>query len=283
MGFFVGILVVSICVLGGYAIPGGHISILFQPYEFVIIFGAAIGAFIIANPHFVIKKTLSSLKLLIKRTPYSKKSYIDLLSFLFITFKLIKTKGILEIESSIENPKESELFMRYPKIVNNKTTIEFFCDTIRMLCIGMNNYHQIEESLEVEIELYHSTGDSVGGAIAELGEGLPALGIVAAVLGVIHTMGSISEPPEVLGHLIGAALVGTFSGVLFSYGVVGPMAGCIKKYSESETKYLEVIKTAILANMQGHSPTITAELARKAIPPLLRPSFNEMDEILNSL
>jgi chemotaxis protein MotA len=281
MGFIIGVVLVFGCVVAGYAIPGGHLDVLYQPYEFLIIFGAAIGAFVISNPAYLIKNVMGRLKFLLKRSPYGKAHYVDLLKFLFTVFKFIRIKGMLEIEAAIENPDESELFQPFPGVVHNHHAMEFFCDMIRLMSMGVDNQYQMEDLMNQEIDIHHHEGEEVGGAVTLMGEALPALGIVAAVLGVIHTMGSIAEPPEILGHLIGAALVGTFAGVLFSYGVVGPMGTSLTKYADQETAYFNVIKIAIIANLQGHAPAIVVEFARKSIPGAFRPSFSEVEDAIN--
>ncbi len=280
MTFIIGFITVFGCVAGGYAMHHGNFAILWQPSEVVIICGASFGAFIIANPLHVVIDTGKSLKNLFKIKPYNKKDYIQLLVFLFTVFKLMKTKGMLEMEAHIENPKESEIFQKFPKVLGNHHAVDFFCDYVRMMTMGVDNYHQAEDLMDADLESHHHESHQAAHAVVAIGEGLPAIGIVAAVLGVITTMGSISEPPEVLGGLIGAALVGTFLGVLLSYGLVGPMGSYIEKYGDAESKYMECIKAGIIAYMQGNAPSIAIEYARKQIPSHERPSFKEVEESL---
>lgn len=280
MFFIIGTIVVLGCVMTGYGAHGGNMKILWQPFEVLIIAGAAIGAFIISNPPTVVKDVLHSLKKLMKGIPYKQDDYVELLSFLFAVFKLMKTKGLLEIESHIENPEESELFGKYPSVQANHHAIEFFCDIVRMMTMGMDDHFQMEEVMGQEIEAHHHDAEAASGAVSNMADGLPALGIVAAVLGVINTMGSITEPPEVLGALIGAALVGTFLGVLLAYGFVGPVGTSLGKIAAAESHYFEVMKVALLAHMQGNAPAISVEFARKAVPGHFRPSFKELEDAI---
>ncbi|MBL0318397.1 MAG: flagellar motor stator protein MotA [Alphaproteobacteria bacterium] len=281
MLFFVGLIVVIGCVVGGYMGNGGHMGVLWQPFEFVIIFGAAFGAFIIGNPSHIIKDALHSLKNLVKGTPYNKSDYSELLGFLYNIFKVMKTKGMLQIEADIDKPESSELFTKYPKFAGDHHNVAFVCDYLRMLTMGVDNHYQLEDLMVGELDSHHHHYDEVATSLSNMADGMPALGIVAAVLGVIHTMGSITEPPEVLGHLIGGALVGTFMGVFISYGFVAPMAAFIKKYQTAKGTYLQVVKAAIIAHVQGNAPMISVETARKIIPDKIRPSFSELDQIIN--
>ena len=280
MKFIIGFVVVTACVLGGYVLADGHLEVLWQPLEFLIIFGAGIGAFIIANPGVVIKSVLSAFGKIIKGAKYNQDSYLELLSVLYTVFKLAKSKGDLALESHIENPHESTIFGQYPKFSSDHHALEFMCDYLRMLTLGTSNSFEVENIMDIELENHHSHGHQVHSAMVNLAEGLPALGIVAAVLGIIHTMGSITEPPEILGHLIGAALVGTFSGILFSYGFVGPMANSVGAILEEEALFFNSIKAGILAHMQGYAPQVSVVFARKAIPGHLRPTFKDLEEAL---
>jgi chemotaxis protein MotA len=269
------------CVALGYAMHHGNFGVLWQPNEYVIIFGAAIGALIISNPGHILKAVLGAFKKVMKGTPYKKADYVDLLMFLYGICKLMKTKGMLQIEPALDNPHESELFTKFPKFLHNHHAVDFFCDYLRMVTMGMDNHYQIEDLMDKEIEQHHHTAEAPSHSINAVADGLPALGIVAAVLGVIQTMGSIAEPPEILGGLIGAALVGTFMGVLMGYGLVGPIAACLSKYAAAETEYFQVLKAAIISHIQGNAPVVTMEFARKIIPEHLRPSFTEMDAMIN--
>jgi chemotaxis protein MotA len=283
MSYLIGLFVVIGCVLGGFVLHHGKIGVLWQPTEFLIILGAAVGAFIISNPGNVIKQALKMIKFVFKSKPYSKANYMELLTFLFVIFKLMKTKGLLALESHIENPHESEIFKKYPSIVHDHHLTDFICDYLRLLVMGVDNYMYMEDLLDRELEVHHHAHSEAAGALGTFGEGLPALGIVAAVLGVINTMGSITEPPAVLGELIGGALVGTFCGILLSYGIFSPMAAYIGKYADEESKYWLCIKTGIITYMQGNAPAIVIEFIRKQIPVHLRPSFREVETALNNI
>lgn len=282
MFFIVGFIVVVAAVLGGYVGAGGHLEVLWQPLEFVIIFGAGIGAFLIAFPNSVIKGVLSNAGKLIKGAKYNKSSYEDLLVCQYSLYKLAKSKGDLALETHIDNPSESTVFGQFPSFANDHHALEFMCDYLRMLTLGTSNAHEVEAIMDTELEIHHEEGSAISGAILNLGDSLPALGIVAAVLGIIHTMGSITEPPEVLGHLIGAALVGTFSGILFAYGFVSPMGNSMSAILSEESNYFLCIKAGIIAHMQGYAPQVSVEFARKTAPGHLRPSFKELEEAIEN-
>ncbi|WP_010297880.1 flagellar motor stator protein MotA [Candidatus Odyssella thessalonicensis] len=282
MLFIVGFIIIIVCVLGAYAAHGGHLGVLWQPLEFVIIFGAATGAFIISVPIHVLKRAGAAYGLAFKGNRYSKADYLELLTMQFTVFKLIKTKGMLELETHLDNPHDSALFTRFPTFVNDHHACEFFCDYLRMLTMGAENVHQLEDLMNEQLDVHHSENHAVSHALTLYGESFPALGIVAAVLGVIHTMGSINQPPEVLGHLIGAALVGTFAGVLISYGVMSPLANCVKTLFDNETKYYLCMKAGIIACMNGYAPAIAVEFARKSIESDFRPSFAELEEAIQN-
>lgn len=282
MLFILGLIVVAASVVGGYLGGGGHIFVLWQPLEFVIIFGAAIGAFVIANPRPVLIGALKATKTLLTGAKGSKANYLDLLAAMFALFRLAKTKGDLALEAHVERPEESSIFQAYPSLAGNHHAVAFLCDYLRLLTMGSGSPHEIEAVMEAELAGHHAEQEAIAGSVSAVADGLPALGIVAAVLGVIHTMGSITEPPEILGHLIGGALVGTFSGVLASYGVAAPVAHSLESTFAAEGKYLECIKAGIIAHIQGYAPQIAIEFARKTIPSHLRPSFAEVEETIQN-
>jgi chemotaxis protein MotA len=283
MLFIVGSVVVLACVMGGYILNGGHLEVLFQPFEVLIIAGAALGAFITSNRKPVLSGTLTAVKGLLAAERYDKDAYLELLSLLYSIFKLAKTKGALALEQHVENPNESSLFQRFPKFAADHHAVVFLCDYLRLLTLGTDNHHEMETLMDEEIETHHAEHNAVVTAVQTMADGLPALGIVAAVLGVIHTMGSITEPPAVLGHLIGGALVGTFMGVLLSYGFVGPIGAAIKNRGEAEQRYFLCIKSAILAYMQGYAPSVAVEFARKSLNSDVRPTFYEVEEAVEAL
>lgn len=282
MFFIVGIVIVFVSVLGGYAALGGHVAVLWQPFEVVIICGSALGAFIIANPKSVLVRSVKAIGVVLRGSPYNKKSYLDLLSLQYALFKLAKSKGMLALEQHLENPQDSNIFQAFPGVMRNKHAMTFLCDYLRLLTLGTENPHELEALMEEEIETHHHEQMQISHAIQNVADGLPALGIVAAVLGVIKTMGAITEPPEVLGKLIGGALVGTFLGVFLSYGFVGPVAGALKSTYDAEAKYYQCIKAGLIAYLSGYSPAVCVEFARKALLSTVRPTFYEVEEAVQT-
>jgi chemotaxis protein MotA len=275
--------VVIIAVLGGYVAGGGEISVLIQPFEWLIIFGAAIGSFLIGNPKEVVLGVGKAFGKMIKGSRHNKATYVETLSLLYSLFKLAKTKGDLALESHVERPDDSSIFSRFPGFNADHHTREFLCDYLRLLTLGTNNAHEVESIIDAEIEAHHHESASIASAVTTMGDAMPALGIVAAVLGVIHTMGSITEPPEVLGHLIGGALCGTFMGILMSYGFVAPFGHAMSVVFDSETAYLNCIKNCLLAHMMGYAPQVSIEFGRKTLAPHVRPSFAELEETVTNL
>ncbi|MDR3440817.1 flagellar motor stator protein MotA [Telmatospirillum sp.] len=283
MFIIIGMVVVLVSVLGGYIGNGGEISVLIQPFEWLIILGAATGAFIIGNPKEVILGTGKAISSMLKGSRHNKQSYLELLSLLYSLFKLAKTKGDLALESHVEKPDDSSLFQKFPGFSSDHHTLEFLCDYLRLLTLGTNNAHEVESIIDAEIEAHHHEISLIATGINTMADAMPALGIVAAVLGVIHTMGSITEPPEVLGHLIGAALCGTFMGVLLSYGFFAPFARILEIIYKTESDYLICIKNCLLAHMMGYAPQVSIEFGRKTLPPHVRPSFLEVEETVTNL
>lgn len=283
MGSIIGIVVVVGMVFGGYLAAGGKMDIILKalPFEMMMIGGAAIGAFIIGNDGAAIKHTLKDIKLVFKGGQWKKQDYQDLLCLLFTLIRIAR-KDPVAIEAHIEEPENSPIFQGYPKILGDKAAVNMICDTIRMATMNYDDPHQLEDVLEKQLEgrLHHNLHSSH--AVQTMADGLPALGIVAAVLGVIKTMGSIDQPPEVLGRLIGGALVGTFLGVFLAYGFAGPFANKIKAAVEADHKFYELIRDILVANLHKHSPQMCIEVARQNLPSGLRPSFNEMDEALKN-
>ncbi len=278
----IGYVLVTACVLGGYVGLGGHLDVLWQPLEFVIIFGGAVGAYVAAYPS-LLKRTGGAMGTFIKGPVYKPEDFMELLGVLFSVFKLAKTKGDLALEAHVEAPHESTLFANFPTFVNDHHAVEFLCDYLRMLTLGTSNAHEVAEIIDTELELHHEEDHAVAGAIQTLADATPALGIVAAVLGVIHTMGSITEPPEVLGHLIGGALVGTFSGILIAYGFVAPIAQSVGNSFNADAKYFSCMKAGLIAHMQGYAPQVSVEFARKTLPGGVRPTFLEVEEMIGNL
>lgn len=253
------------------------------PGEFTIIFGCAVAAFLVANPPHVIKTTMGYFKALSKPDAYSKKDYMDLLGMMYTIFKLVRTKGWLAVEAHIENPHDSSIFKSFPSFSNNHHAEVFLCDYLRIISLGNDNPMTIEALMDEEIETIEAHHSHPGHAIQTMADGVPALGIVAAVLGVIKTMGSITEPPEVLGGMIGGALVGTFLGVFLAYGMIGPIAGAMTARAHTEVMYYKCLKVGVLAFLQGAAPQVAVEFARKFLPHDVQPSFQELEESLNAI
>ncbi|WP_029032530.1 flagellar motor stator protein MotA [Salinarimonas rosea] len=283
MRLIVGTIVVFACVLGGYAAMGGKLYVLWQPFEFVIILGAAIGAFIIGNTGPVLKAVPAVFGTLMRGPKYKQAAYVELLAMQFALYRLVQQKGVLAIEQHIEDPANSTLFNAFPTFASNHHAVEFVCDYMRMVSLGVDNVHEIDNLMDAELETHHQEQERVVSAVQSVADATPALGIVAAVLGVIKTMGSITEPPEVLGHLIGGALVGTFFGVFVAYGFFGPMAQSLRIIFEAESKYYLSLKAGLLAHIAGQPPVMAVEFARKALMSEVRPTFNEVEAATSNL
>jgi chemotaxis protein MotA len=283
MFVIIGIVMVFACVLGGYVAMGGKLFVLWQPFEVVIIVGAAIGAFIIGNPKVVIGRTAKCFGDAMKGPKYTKENYVELLSMMYQVFKLAKGKGMLALEAHVENPEESDIFAEFPDFNSDHHHVTFLCDYLRMISLGTESPHELEALMDEELEIHHHEQHQVAGAVQAMADALPALGIVAAVLGVIKTMGSIQEPPEVLGKLIGGALVGTFLGVFVAYGFCGPLATTLTAKYDADSKYFSCMKAGILAYLAGHAPAVCVEFARKALMSDVRPSFYEVEEAVGEL
>jgi len=288
----IGLLLVFGATIGGLIMTAGMekamhlltgVILPAAPGEIVIIMGCAFAAFIVANTMDTIKGSAKYLGCLIKPLAYNKEDYVELLSMMFITFKLARSKGFLALEQHIENPNESELFSQFPKFHGNHHALDFVCDYLRIISLGNEDPVQIGGLMDKEIEQISSHEHHPGHAVHHMAEGIPALGIVAAVLGVIKTMASISEPPEVLGKLIGSALVGTFLGVWLSYGIVGPISLAMTERAESEVLYYKILKVGMIAFLGGAAPQVAVEFARKSLPHNVQPGFLELEEILNEL
>ena len=282
---FLGLLIVFVCVFMGYTLAGGKMGpiLVALTFEIMIIGGAAIGAFMISNTGHVIKSTLKNMNCMIKAEAHNKESYMELLSVLYMIFKLARTKGWLSLENHIEEPEESSLFQQFPGFAGNHHALLFLCDYLRIISLGNENAHEIEALMDEEIETLEHEFMHPSHAVQTMADGIPALGIVAAVLGVIKTMGSITEPPEVLGKMIGGALVGTFLGVFLAYGFVGPLASALGAKGESKILYYRAIKVSMIAFLNGAAPQVAVEFSRKFLPHHLQPSFLELEEKLNEL
>ncbi len=280
MKFLIGVIMVCAAVIGGYLASGGDLLALWQPFELVIILGGAIGAFIIANPGKVVKESVSGILGLLKGAKYNKQVYMDLLGLMYALFSKSRKEGLMALEGDIDEPHDSEIFKAYPKLAANHHLIDFICDYLRLMVGGNMNAFELEGLMDVELDTHHAEGHKAAAAVTGMGDGLPAFGIVAAVMGVVITMGYISEPPEVLGHHVGAALVGTFLGILMAYGFVGPMGTAMEAQAEEDAKLFEVAKVCIMATLNGYTPQIAVEFGRKALYSDMRPGFLELEEFI---
>jgi chemotaxis protein MotA len=279
----IGQLGVLVMTLGGYYANGGHIAVLWQPFEVVIILGSACMAYIVANSKHTVHQTFTDIKQIYKPDKYGKKEYIELLSMMLTVFKLARTKGWLVLEPHIEKPDESDIFKKFPSFHADHRAVTFLCDYLRLISLGAEKPYEVEALLDQELETEKEGRSHTSHAVQTMADGIPALGIVAAVLGVIHTMGSITEPPAVLGHLIGGALVGTFLGVFLAYGYISPLASAIKNRTDDELKYFVCMKVCLLAFLQGAAPQVAIEFGRKILIHEVQPTFAEVEEAIQNL
>jgi chemotaxis protein MotA len=273
-----GYLVVLASVFGGFAWAGGHMAALFQPKELLMIGGGAVGAFCVGNNGKAVKATLKALPSVLKSSRYTRELYMELMSLLFDVLSKVRKEGLMSIEGDIEAPEESPLFSKYPSVLADHHVVEFMTDYLRLMVSGNMDAFQIENLMDNEIETHHHEGSVPAHCIAKAGDGLPAFGIVAAVMGVVHTMESVGIPPSELGLLIAHALVGTFLGILLAYGFVGPLATLLEQKLEEQTKMLQCVKVTLLASLNGYAPALAVEFGRKVLYSTERPSFAELEE-----
>jgi chemotaxis protein MotA len=278
MFVIIGYVIVLAAVLGGYALEGGSFRVLIQPIELFTIAGAAAGAFVVSNSTKVLGATVKALPKLLQGSKYSKTRYMALMALLFDILNKIRKEGMMAIESDIDDPSRSPLFSKHPQIASDHHLIEFITDYLRMMVSGNMNPFEIESLMEQEIETHHHEAMAPSHALQKAGDGLPAFGIVAAVMGVVKTMASVGKPPAVLGEMIAAALVGTFLGILLSYGFIGPLAALLEQRVDESTKELYCVKATLLANLQGYAPALAVEFGRKILYSTERPSFAELEK-----
>jgi chemotaxis protein MotA len=275
---FIGSLVTLLSVFGGYAIEGGHLGALMQPVEILMIAGAGVGAFILGNNVKTIKATIQVLPTLFKGAKYDKSMYMELMGLLYVLLAKARKEGTLALESDIEDPSKSPVFSQYPKILADHHIVEFLTDYLRLMVSGNMNAFEIESLMDEEIATHHVEGEAPAHALTKVGDAMPAFGIVAAVMGVVHTMASADQPPAILGEMIAQALVGTFLGILLSYGFIGPLANVAEQRVAEQTKMFQCIKVTILASLNGYAPAIAVEFGRKVLFSTERPSFSELEE-----
>jgi len=274
----IGYIIIIISIFGGFALAGGHLASLWQPVELLMIGGGAIGAFVVGNSNKAIKATLKALPSVFKGSKYTKTLYMDLMTLLYEVLGKIRKEGLMSIEADVDDPVNSPIFTKYPNILADHHITEFITDYLRLMVGGNLNSLEIENLMDSELETHHQEGEVPIHTIAKIGDGLPAFGIVAAVMGVVHTMESVHLPPAELGVLIAAALVGTFLGILLAYGFVSPLAGKLEHKLHESSKLLECIKITLLANLNGYSPVLAVEFGRKVLFTTERPSFLELEE-----
>jgi chemotaxis protein MotA len=279
MFVIVGWVIVIACVFGVFIAHGGNIGVVLHalPFELITIGGATAGAFVANNQMKVIKATMKGLGSCFKGSKYSKARYMDLLALIYDILQKARKEGLMAIENDVENPHESPIFKKYPTVGHDHHVVEFITDYLRMMVSGNLNAHEIESLMDSEIDTHHHEAHSAVAALQRVAGGLPAFGIVAAVLGVVNTMGSVGQPPAVLGGMIGSALVGTFLGILLAYAFAEPLAGILEQKVEEGGKELQCIKTTLLASMQGYNPSTAIEFGRKVLYSTERPTFTELE------
>ncbi|MFZ1179937.1 MAG: flagellar motor stator protein MotA [Herbaspirillum sp.] len=273
----IGYVIVAASVFGGFVMAGGHLSALLQPIELLMIGGAAVGAFLVGNNGKAIKAILKTLPSVLKGSSYSKALYMELMSLLFELLTKSRKEGLMSIEGDIEGPETSPIFSKYPSVLADHHLIEFLTDYLRMMVSGNTDPLQIENLMDNEIETHHHEGEVPVHAIAKLGDAMPAFGIVAAVMGVVHTMESVGIPPAELGMLIAHALVGTFLGILLAYGFVGPLSTLLEQKLDESSKIYQCVKMTLLASLNGYAPALSIEFGRKVLFSTERPSFLELE------
>lgn len=273
-----GYIIVVASVFGGFALAGGHLASLLQPIELLMIGGAAVGAFFVGNNGKAIKATLQSLPKLFKGSRYTKALYMELMTLLFEVLTKVRKEGLMSIEGDIDNPHDSPIFTKYPGILADHHVIEFMTDYLRLMVSGNMDAFQIENLMDNEIDTHHAEGEIPVHCIAKMGDAMPAFGIVAAVMGVVHTMGSVGLPPAELGILIAHALVGTFLGILLAYGFVGPLSTLLEQKLHESSKMFQCVKVTLLASLNGYAPALAIEFGRKVLFSTERPSFAELEE-----
>ena len=274
----VGIIVVFAAVIGGFLMEKGHIEVLLQPAELLIIAGAATGTLLVANPVHILKGILAGLKGVLGGSQFGRERYLNTLKMMFQFLNKVRKEGLLSVEMDVEKPAESAIFKNYPEFLNDHHARDFVCDTLRMAITGGVEPFDMDQMMELDMEVHHNDAIQPVNALTTMADALPGLGIVAAVLGVVITIGALGGPPEAIGHKVAAALVGTFLGILLCYGVAGPLSSNMSKSADNHNDYLHVLRVLLLSFLKGAAPMIAIEMGRRAIPAHVRPSFDEMEK-----
>ena len=274
----IGIVVVFGSIIAGFLMEKGHIMVLIQPAELLIIAGSATGTLLVANPVHVIKAIAAGLMAVLKPSPFGKARYLNTLKMMYQFLNKVRKEGLLSVEMDVEKPKESSIFKEYPDFLADHHAQDFVCDTLRMAITGGVDPFDMDQMMELDMEVNHHGATLPVSSLSTVADSLPGLGIVAAVLGVVITMGSLGGPPEEIGEKVAAALVGTFLGILLCYGAVGPLASNMAKTADAHNEYLHVLRVLILSFLKGSAPMIAIEMGRRAIPAHVRPSFDEMEK-----
>ena len=273
----IGVVVVIGAVIGGYLMEHGHLEVLVQPAELVIIGGAALGTLLISNPLPIVMKIFKGVLGVLKGSTYTKATYLETLKMLNDLFMLARKNGMVKLEEDVEAPDKSQVFSKYPKFLANHHAVHFVCDTLRMAISGGVQAFDLDQMMEMDMEVHHHESTVPISALTTVADALPGLGIVAAVLGVVITMGALGGPPEEIGHKVAAALVGTFLGILLCYGFLGPLAGNLTKMADAETDYYRCLRQGVISFVKGSAPALAIEFARRSIPGDVRPSFHETE------
>ena len=273
----IGIFLVFAAIIGGFLMEKGNLTVLLQPAELIIIGGAAVGSLLVANPPRILKSIASGLVAMLKGSPFTKDRYLDTLRMMYRFLNKVRKEGLLAVEMDVEKPSASTIFKDHPAFLNDHQAVDFVCDTLRTAITGGVEPFDMDQMMELDMEVHHHEATNPADSLTTVADSLPGLGIVAAVLGVVITMGALGGPPEEIGKHVAAALVGTFLGVLLCYGVVGPLAASMRKLADGHDEYLHVLRVLLLAFLKGSAPIIAIEMGRRAIPSHARPSFDEME------
>jgi chemotaxis protein MotA len=274
----IGIVVVFGAVVAGYLMEHGNLKVLLQPAELVVIGGAAIGTVLVANPMHILKKIIAGITGVFKGSPFTKQRYLNTLKMMYDLLNKARKDGLMSLETDVEEPSKSPIFSTRPEFIKDHHVCDFVCDSLRMAITGIDAF-ELDQLLDLDMEVHHHDSSQPNSALSTMADSLPGLGIVAAVLGVVITMGSIGGPPEEVGHKVAAALVGTFLGILLCYGLVGPIAANMTKAAEDEHAFLYVLRVLMISFLKGSAPIMAVEVARRAIPGHVRPSFKELEAV----